>query len=1295
MKKILLCISALLFTCLSSIAENTHHFYINYSSKDGLPGAGILSCCQDDFGRIWIGTNERVFYYSGSRFTPLLNKTYIENSSLITNAIVKDQDNNIWIGSLSGVGYYDITNDSYNNIEELKGVNVYDIDIGENGQIWITSAKGLWVYSKETNTARNIKDTSLFSPFRSCVSENQNIVFTANNNCIYIYSPTSDNLIVVKAGDASTKLGYIDYIGGNKVLVSDGLKKVYITDISNGESELIVDSNIIENQAEVNCLMYKAGQCWIGTAYGLVIYDKISGQIERQFPDNLDQYALGGENIRCLASDKSGNVWAGTFKGGLRCWMSFEEGFERHIANEGENSLIGNTVRSLESDNNGNLYIGSEEGYLCVYNQNTKTFTDLTNYSDIAYGTAITDLLLDGQTLWIATYGDGIIAFDVDNKRVIKKYDLERNDCLTLLKASDSNIYIGTAAGMFIYNRASDSFEILKEIENIFIHSLVETNDGELLIGSFSHGLSSYNLTSKQYQINNNVPSNLSITCLHLDAENILWIGTVGSGLYRFDYSELGEITHFDTKSNFPSNTISSILEDDNNVLWISTSNGLVAFDKELLKISKTYLQNDDIIGSQFAYASSTTTTNGLFCFGTNAGLLIFNPEYIVEKFKDNPIIITNIGLLSDYDRSKPEQEGKSVVCTNELWISEKDATYLTVSFSDMNYGSPNINSYDCTLSSNRFNNKLTTINQHITYTNLKPGRYEFRVNYFDSQNKDTEAIMRLVIYAPWYRSFVAIMFYIVICLGIALLVLRKLTIEKEEKNKRKAELIQTTKEKHIVHEKFELLTNIAHEVRTPVSVIQIILDKITTENKVPDTMSNEFYSIKLNVDNLYKLCSELLDFRKIENGQHMLIFADEDVTTIGKNVIKTFETAAKNKNIKIVVSIPNKAIIANCDDSAIESILSNLMSNAIKYCKSKILFSINSFDDTIIMKMKNDGERIADEESESIFNAFYQIHSKKGTGSGLGLTYSKKIAELHHGKLYFDKSEKVLNSFVLEIPGKLPEIVEEINSEIANSDISENIYDLDQKPTILVVEDNDSMRSLIKDELSKDYNILEAYDGLEALDIVKEGHTDLVVSDIMMPKMDGCQMCNEIKENIQLSHIPVLLLTAAVGIETHIKSLKSGADAYIEKPFKMEFLRENINALFRNRDIRNKQFSTSPLAHISCSSISKIEQDFVAKLHSYIMDNLAQTNLTITTISAAMNITKTTLSRKVKANLGLTVNEYVRICRLKKAAELLSENNYRINEVAYLVGYSSPSYFTASFQKQFNKLPSDFIKNS
>ena len=347
---------------------------------------------------------------------------------------------------------------------------------------------------------------------------------------------------------------------------------------------------------------------------------------------------------------------------------------------------------------------------------------------------------------------------------------------------------------------------------------------------------------------------------------------------------------------------------------------------------------------------------------------------------------------------------------------------------------------------------------------------------------------------------------------------------------------------------------------------------------------------------------------------------------------------------------------------------------------------------------MDSDGTRIPEEESELIFNAFYQSHTIASSGSGLGLTYSRTLAELHNGLLYLDTQQKELNSFVFVLPitESSPEVsTEEPKAETRPVLPEEPPVSLDGRARILVVEDNEELRNLIRDELLKDYSVMTAANGQEAFDIVKSNNIDMVISDIMMPIMDGCELCNLIKNNVYYSHILVILLTAAIGVETHLRSLKAGVDSYIEKPFKIEVLKATIGNLFKNREIQNEQFNSNPLAWLSGTSISTVEREFMEKLHSIVLEHISETEMTTPQLASMMMISRQTLAAKVRANTGLSTLEYIRICRLKKAAELLAERKYRISEVAYLVGYTSPSYFTKHFQQQFNITPSEFINSS
>ena len=1297
MMRIRLTILTILLGCVVANAAQPHNFYARYTSRDGLPEAYLSSVCQDSFGRIWVGSRDGVFYYTGDDFVPFNNADYLAACSLNTSSIMTDAEGCIWVVSSRGTGFYDIYSDKFTVLEELQEASVRDIDMTPDGIVWLTTSEGLLKYSRQSGTVSTVMQSSAYSPFRTCVTSGGNLVFTASNNSIYLFDTSTGSVKAVSTDKPGASFRYVEFVGGNKVLVSDGLHEICVADMESGETETLISSDVILNKAEVQCLLYNENLYWIGTSYGLLIYDPLTKSLERQFPDEHNIATLGAESVRCLFSDGYGNVWAGTWNGGLRCWMSYEAGFSRFVPHETPHSLVGNTVRAVCDGPDGSIWLGTEEGHLNRFNLSYQSFDDFTSEAGIAFGTAITDITRIGSMLWITSYGDGITVFDPVRGKLFRKYSLPSNECMTIMQASDGDIYAGTMQGLYRLDQASDSFELVEIVGRPFVHSLIEDRWQRLIIGSYMQGYGIYDLTASSFRKEQSAQQD-AVTSLMMDSRGVLWATTDGQGLCKIEFSSDGNsltIKHFDKQDGMPSNSASSVTEGRDGNLWVATSSGLVEFDPVNDIIIDIYMQADEVVGSHFTFGSNFKSPDGLVYLGTNEGLLMFDPAYFKERFGHSKILITDIDLGSTGGDAIISQLNRSAITSESIRLKFKDAAYIAITFSSMLYASPNFETYECTLYGRGFRSNVVTDENHIAYSGLRPGSYRFTVNFENSTDDSTAAGLDIVIVAPWYRSKLAYFIYLLLLGGLVYAVFQQRNYKKEKEAQRRLELVEAMKEKDLAHEKMNFFTNIAHEIRTPVSVIQILLDKASSENKFTEGQKDDVKAVRLNVDRLKKLCDDLLDFRKMDSGQAHMVFAPEDICAIVRKSISSFESAAKARDLDINAKFAKDSIIASCDADAIESIVCNLLSNSIKYSDTRIDCTVSEEDGKVIVRVENDGVRVPQEESELIFEAFYQSKAQENNGTGLGLTYSRKIATLHNGRLYLDPEVADRNSFVLELPLNYAQDNGNAASEkAASAAIEEDITDLPgQKAVILVVEDNDTMRSLIKDALVQDYDILTAGDGEEALGIVTSRRVDLVVSDIMMPKMDGCELCNAIKEDISLSHIPVLLLTAAVGVETHIRSLKSGADAYIEKPFKMDILKANISNLFRNRDIRNEQFSSSPLSHYVLSNVSKVELDFINSLHSFIMDHISESDLSLDRLAEAMAVSRATLTRKVKADTGMTVNEYVRLCRLKKAAELLAENNYRINEVAYLVGFSSPSYFTLSFQKQFKKLPSEFTK--
>ena len=1262
-----------------------------------MPEAYLSAVCQDSFGRIWAGSRDGVFYYTGDDFVPFNNADYLAACSTNTSAMLTDADGCVWVVSSSGTGFYDIYSDHFTVMEDLQGASVRDIDLTPDGTVWITTSDGLWKYVRKSGALTRVMESQSISPFRTTVTADGNLAFTASNNFIYLMNTATGNIKAVSTDRNGASFRYIEYAGGTKVLTSDGIHEICLTDMESGATETLIDSSVILNKAEVQCLLYNSGLYWIGTSYGLLIYDPVTRSLERQFPDEHNIATLGAESVRCLYSDGVGNVWAGTWNGGLRCWMSYETGFSRFVSHDTPHTLVGNTVRAVCDGPDGSIWLGTEEGHLNRFNLSDQSFDDFTSEAGIAFGTAITDITRIGSLLWITSYGDGITVFDPVRGRTFRKYSLPCNDCMTVMQASDGDIYAGTTQGLYRLNQASESFELVDIVGRTFVHSLVEDRRQRLIIGSYLQGFGIYDLPTASFRKEQAAQQD-AITSFTMDSRGVIWATTDGQGVCRIEFSQDGNsvnVKHFDKQSGMPSNATSSITEDAEGKLWIATTSGLVEFDPVGEKIIDIYMQADEVVGSHFTFGSNFKTPEGLVYLGTNEGLLMFNPEYFKERFGHSKIHITDINLGSAGGNAIGSQKNRSAITSESIRINQKDATYISITYSSMLYSSPNFETYECTLYGQGFRSSIVTDENHIAYSGLRPGSYRFTVNFEESTDTSTAAGLDIVIVAPWYRSRLAYFLYLLLLGGLVFAFWRQRIVKKEREAQRRLELLEAMKEKDLAHEKMNFFTNIAHEIRTPVSVIQILLDKAEADNTFNEGQKNDVRAVRLNVDRLKKLCDDLLDFRKMDSGQAHMVLAPEDICAIVRKSINSFESAAKARNLDISTEFTKDSIITSCDADAIESIICNLLSNSIKYSDTRIYCKVTEKDGNVVIRVENDGVRVPQEESELIFEAFYQSKAQENNGTGLGLTYSRKIATLHNGKLYLDPEITDRNSFVLELPLNYgQENAGAAEPAPTASKMEEDITDLPgQKAVILVVEDNEMMRNLIRDSLVQDYDILTASDGEEALGIVTSRRVDLVVSDIMMPKMDGCELCNAIKEDLSLSHIPVLLLTAAVGVETHIRSLKSGADAYIEKPFKMDVLKANISNLFRNRDIRNEQFSSSPLSHFSLSNVSKVEVDFINSLHSFILDHISETDLSLDRLAEAMAVSRATLTRKVKTDTGMTVNEFVRICRLKKAAELLAENNYRINEVAYLVGFSSPSYFTLSFQKQFKMLPSEFTK--
>ena len=508
------------------------------------------------------------------------------------------------------------------------------------------------------------------------------------------------------------------------------------------------------------------------------------------------------------------------------------------------------------------------------------------------------------------------------------------------------------------------------------------------------------------------------------------------------------------------------------------------------------------------------------------------------------------------------------------------------------------------------------------------------------------------------------------------------------EKNRRRFELLDREKEREMYHSKIEFFTNIAHEIRTPLTLIKMPLDKLIRKKNSNAEIAYNLKTMEKNTNRLIDLTNQLLDFRNTEMDKFSLNFVKTDISGLLEETYNSFQMAAEEKDIIFKLELPGIGLQAFVDPESLKKILSNLFNNAIKYAESKIIIRLKNFhsDDRVFtILVQNDGYLIPYDLKEKIFEPFYRIkETDSQPGNGIGLSLSRSLAELHKGILDLAKPENGMNIFVLTLPihqekefKMHPDETESVpDQNPARATVQDNIL----KPEILLVEDNKEILDFISREIAVDYMIRKASNGTEALEILKNGTIQLVISDIMMPVMDGLELCKKIKTNLEYSHIPIILLTAKNSLHAKIEGLEMGADAYIEKPFDFEHLSAQISNLLMNRNKIKEYFASSPLSQIRTIGYTKTDKAFLEKLKQVIDENLINIDIDVERMAKIMNMSRPTFYRKIKALSNLTPHELIHITRLKKAAELLSDGNYKVYEVAGDGGIQPANQFCTRF---------------
>lgn len=1313
---LLACFSYLLG--LSASPSDRHYTFRSLSINNGLSQNTVHAILQDRQGFMWFGTKDGLDRYDGISFHAYMKEAGTLGNNFVT-ALYEDIQGQIWIGTDVGIYIYSPQTEAVKRFEiksnkhTLIDHTINSITGDQDGGIWITSqGQGLFYYNQSSKRMINyLSDASGKLDFtnlgRLCFDSDNTCWIDVHDGNLYYSNDKLRTLhpLFPKNRKEPFRNDYICKLlpGPYNCLYAGtmkGLKEINLTNKT--VRELLSKDESGDDIYVREIAFYSDDELWAGTESGLYIYNLRTGKDIHLQNVTGDPYSISDNAIYSICKDREGGMWIGSYFGGVNYYPMQYTYFDKYYPRT-ESDEMGKRVREFCADRDGTIWFGTEDKGLFRYNPTTD---EVTAFHHPEIHRNVHGLCLDGDYLWVGTFSKGLNRIDLKT-HAVKHYSNLSNDIFSICRTTSGKVWIGTTIGLARYHPETDTFEKIPELEGVFIYHIKEDKQGNLWLATYVNGVYKCNIRTGEWEHfvhsdadPHSLPSNKVLNVFE-DSQNQLWFTTQGGGFCRYEPMEKKFIS-YDSHTGLPSNVIYRIEEDEKGLFWITTNKGLLHFDPKTAKF-KVYTLANGLLSNQFNYQSSYKDKNGRIYLGSINGFISFDPSTFVGNDFIAPVVITDFILFNKNvpvgTKGSPLQQSITLCDYLELKSSQNSFSFGVAVLS---FQAPDMNTLMYKLDG--FDTEWFPVGKGlITYSNLPSGTYTLMVKGANSDgiwNPDVRAL-KIRILPPFYLSVWAYAFYFLLIVGSAFAVLLYLKRRSANKHQRAMEKFEQEKERELYMSKIDFFTNVAHEIRTPLTLIKSPLESVLHEKELAKDVRMELEIMDQNAERLLNLTNQLLDFRKTENKGFRLNAVECNLLDLVQSVYNRFTTLAKQRALDFTIDLPDGELSVSVDKEALTKILSNLLTNALKYAETyaHLSLSVDVQRETFSIRMTNDGEIVPPDMRDEIFRPFVQYRDSKSSipGTGIGLALARSLAELHDGVLVMDQATDC-NRFILTIPilhrseeeiTRLPDPL--IPDEAVEAERGFMEKDRHKKAAILVVEDNKDMLGFVSRQLAALYNVFTAANGVEALRILSREDVNLVVSDVMMPEMDGLELCTHLKTNLEYSHIPVILLTAKTHMESKIEGLEQGADAYIEKPFSVEYLRVSVANLLANRERLRRKFIDSPFVKADTMASTKTDELFMQKLNEYVLQHLDNTELLIDDMADSMNMGRSNFYRKLKGILDMSPNEYLRLERLKKAAQLLSEGEYGVVEVAYMVGFGSPSYFSNCFKKQFGVLPKDF----
>ena len=1021
------------------------YYFRHYQVENGLSNNASICCLQDKKGFLWFGTKDGLNRFDGYSFKVFRNAPEDSGSigSNFIHCLYEDPKGILWVGTENGLFKYDALTESFSLLKGTAPGPIRDIRIDTKGNLWYIAGFTLSKYNVQTQQTVVYDINQYFEATSLCIDFDGTIWISTSIGLVQKYNPVKNAFtsydVFSHSGPADSKwVERVYATTGGKLLVGTSNQGAKLLDIKTGDYKDILTYN--PNKTEIfvrNFIQTAEDEYWIATETGIFIYNIKTGNVINLQKKYNDPYSISDNAVYCFVKDQEGSIWAGTYFGGVNYFPKQNTAFKKHFPRLNENSLSGNVVREIHQDHSGNLWIGTEDAGLNKYDTAQKTYTHFQpagNKESIS-STNIHGLLVTGDEVWIGTFENGLDVLNIKTGKVDRHYSkgpgehaLKSNFVFCIRQTTDGEIMLGTTQGAYAYNRSSNDFSQLPGMPlNNWYTGILKDESGIIWAGTYGNGVNFYNTnTAIGGNFRYNVADKSSIcsdriNSLFEDSKKNLWFATEG-GLCKLNRAT-NNFKRYTTKDGLPSDFILSMLEDSNGNLWLSTSKGLARFNPNT-GASIIYSRVSGILSDQFNFSSAYKDAGGKMYFGSVKGLISFDPAAFNKEAFTPPVYITGFQVfnkeLSISKTGSPLQQ--SIINTSKIVLPYNQSTF-SIDFAALSYTAPEMSEY--TYQMEGLDNEWVYLktNRKVYFTELAPGTYVFKVKASNSGGDWSKAATTLTIQIlpPWWASTWAYLLYMVLISLIVFYFIRNYHNRVEAKNGRKIELLEIAKEKEIFQAKIEFFTNVAHEIRTPLTLIKGPLEKVIRNTTDIPVIKDSLKIMERNTNRLVDLTNQLLDFRQTEIQGFSLHCAKADISELLEDTFLNFKPLAEQKNLSYEIDMPAERLWASVDEEAFNKILTNLFSNAVKYAAGKVgvyLLPVDKGDPSFTIEIKSDGYLIPAEERAKIFEPFYRMKAtEKQVGTGIGLALARSLVQLHKGELDLRQTNDSLNVFYLTLP--------------------------------------------------------------------------------------------------------------------------------------------------------------------------------------------------------------------------------------------------------------------------------------